>query len=145
MGEEHAPARQGAPEEVVGGEQAGRVHGVAERDVHEDTLHDDEDGTAVDGDADGGDDPVDGCAGGPGEEEEADGGTKGAGEGGDETVLLVGHAVFHHAGIGVVVEVGRVDGHGEDARYQDTQEDETDLAQVHAVVHRVDEGENFED
>ena len=83
--------------------------------------------------------------GGPGEEEEADGGTKGAGEGGDETVLLVGHAVFHHAGIGVVVEVGRVDGHGEDARYQDTQEDETDLAQVHAVVHRVDEGENFED
>ena len=79
MRKDDASAGQGATEEVVGSEQTGGVHGVTERDVHEDALHDDEDCGTVDGDTDGADDPVDGAAGCPGEEEETDGWAKGHG------------------------------------------------------------------
>lgn len=145
MGEEDAAAGECAPEEVVGGEEAGGVHGVAEGDVDEDALHDDEDGGAVDGDADGGDDPADGLAGGPGEEEEADGGTEGGDEGRDEAVLLGAHAVLHQARVGIVVEVADVDADADEAGDEDAEEDEADLAEVEAVVDRVDEGEDLEE
>lgn len=128
MGEEHAAACQGASEEVIGCEETCRVLGVAEGDVDEDALHDDEACCSVDGDTDGGNDPVDGFAGGPGKEEEADGRAQGGGEGWDETALLDGEAELADARIDVEVEVAAVDDDAENARDEDAEEDEADLA-----------------
>lgn len=138
-------AGKGTAEEVVCGEQTGGVPRIAERHVDEDSLHDDEDGGAVDCDADGGHDPVDGGAGGPGEEEEADGGADGGRQGGDETLFLDGPAVFLDTGVLIEVEVGGVDCDTNDAGDEDTEEDEADLAEVHAVEDGVDEGEYLKD
>lgn len=145
VGKQDAPAGEGAAEEVVCGEEAGGVHGVGQGDVDEDALHDDEDGATVDGDADGGDDPVDGGAGGPGEEEEADRGSDGGREGGYEALLLLAHAVLCGPGVLDEVEVGDVAGDAEEAGDEDAEKDEADLAEVHAVVDGVDEGEDLED
>ena len=103
MGKEDAAAGQRAAEEVICGKQAGGVHGVAERDVHKQTLHDDEDGGSVDGDADGGHDPMNGLAGRPGKEEETDGGTKGVGQGWNQAMLLDRQAVLGDARVLVKV------------------------------------------
>lgn len=145
MRKQDAAARQGTPEEVVRREQTSRVHWVGERDVDKDALHDDEDRAPVDGDADRRHDPVDGGSGRPGEEEEADGRAEGHGQGGDEAVLLGWHAVLDDAWVLVVVQPRCVDGHAEDAGYQHAEEDEADLAEVHAVVHGVYEREDLED
>lgn len=145
MRKDDTAAGKCASEEVVGGEQTSRIHGVAERDVHKDTLHDDEDGGSVDGDADGGHDPVDARAGGPGEEEEADGGTEGGDQGGHETAFLDGPAELGDAAVHVVVEVCGVDGDTDDTGDENTEEDETDLAEVHAVVDGVNKREDLED
>ena len=61
---------------------------VGKGHVDEDALHYYEDCGAVDGDADGGRDPVDGGVGGPGEQEETDRGPEGGEDGGDEAVFL---------------------------------------------------------
>lgn len=145
VGEEHAPAGQGAPEEVVCGEQAGGVLRVAQRDVDEDALHDDEAGGGVDGDAGGRGDPVDRLAGGPGKDEQADGRAKGGGQRGREAALLDGQAEAADARVDVQVEVGAVDGGAEEAGDEDAEEDEPRLAEVHVVVDGVDEGEGLEE
>lgn len=145
MRKQDTAAGEGAAEEVVCGEQTGGVPRIAERHVDEDGLHDDEDGGAVDCDADGGHDPVDGGAGGPGEEEEADGGADGGGQRGDETLLLDRPAVFLDTGVLIEVEVCGVDCDTNDAGDEDTEEDEADLAEVHAVEDGVDEREDLED
>ncbi len=68
---------------------------VREGHVDEDALHDDEDGGAIDGDTDGGRDPVNSRICGPREEEETDGGPKGGEERGDETVFLGAQSALH--------------------------------------------------
>lgn len=145
MGKENATTGQGASEEVVGSEQAGSVLGVAERNVDKDTLHDDEDSCAVDGDADRGHDPVDALAGCPGEEEEADGRTKGGGKGRKQAILLDGETELDDARVHEVVDVGGVQRDTDQAGDHNAEEDETDLAQVHVVVDGVDEREDLEE
>lgn len=51
--------RRRAAQEVVAGEQTGRVLRIRHRHVREDALHDDEDAGAVEHDADRGRDPCD--------------------------------------------------------------------------------------
>lgn len=131
--------------EVIRSEQTSSVLWITERNVHENGLHNDEDRSTVDCDADGGHDPVDGGAGGPCEEEEADGGADGGGQGRDEPVFLDGPAEFLDARVHPVVEVGGVDCDADDAGDEDAEEDEADLAEVHAVEDGVDEGEDLED
>lgn len=131
--------------EVIRSKQTSSVLWITERNVDEDGLHDDEHCSTVDCDADGGHDPVDGGAGGPGEEEEADGGADGGGQGRDEPVFLDGPAELFDAGVHPVVEVGCVDCDADDAGDEDAEEDEADLAEVHAVEDGVDEGEDLED
>lgn len=145
MRKQDTSARKRASKEVVCSEQTSSVFGITERDVDEDGLHDDEYRSTVDCDADGGHDPVDGGAGGPCEEEEADGGADGGGQGRDEPVFLDGPAEFLDAGVHPVVEVGGVDCDADDAGDEDAEEDEADLAEVHAVEDGVDEGEDLED
>lgn len=145
MRKQDTAAGKSTAEEVVCGEETGGVPRITERHVDEDGLHDDEDGSAVDGDANGGHDPVDGGAGGPGEEEEADGWADGGGQRGDETLFLDGPAVLFDAGVHPEVEVGGVDCDTDDAGDEDTEEDKADLAEVHAVEDGVDEREDLED
>ena len=71
---------------------------VGEGDVDEDALHDYEDCGAVDGDADGGSDPVDCRISCPSEEEESDGGPEGCEDGGNETMFLCAKTAFHDIG-----------------------------------------------
>lgn len=143
--EEDATASQGASEEVIGGEETGGVHGVAERDVDEDALHDDEDRGSIDGDADGRDDPVNRGARGPGEEEQTDCWAECRRKGGDEAALLDAETVLDKTRVGVVVEVADVDTDTNHAGDEDAEENETNLAKVHAIVDRVDQGENLEE
>ena len=143
--EEDAGERERAPEEIVAREQAGRVLRVAERHVDEDALHDHEDGRAVYDDADGGRDPVDVGARGPGEYKQADGGAEGGDQGGHQTVLLDGESLAADARVHVEVQVRDVDDDADQARDQDTQEKEAELAVVHAVVDWVDKREDLEE
>lgn len=145
VGKYDTAAGKSATEEVVCSKQTGSILRVAEGDVDEDALHDNEDSGTVDGDADSGHDPVDGCTGCPGEEEEADGGTKGGRESWDEPVLLHREAETTDAWVHVEVQVGDVHGHTDDARNQDAEEDKTDLAHVHVVVNWVDKREDLKD
>lgn len=145
LSKEHATTGQCATEEVVGGKQTGGVHGIAQGDVDKDTLHDDEDCSAIDGDANSRGDPMDRLAGCPCEEEETDRGADGRRQSGSETGFLDGPAALGDAGVHVVVEVGDVDGYSDNTRDENTEEDEADLAEVHAVVDGVDTGEDLED
>lgn len=143
--EQDTTAGKSTAEEVVRGEETGGVPRVTKRHVDEDGLHDDEDSGTVDGDADGGHDPVDGSAGGPGEEEEANGWADGGGQGGNETLFLDRPAVLFDTRVHPKVEVGGVDRDTNDTGNEDTEEDKADLAEVHAVEDGVDEGEDLED
>lgn len=145
MGKQDTATGEGTAEEVVGGEEAGGVHGVAEGNVDKDALHDDEDRGAINCDADGGHDPVDVGAGGPGEEEEADGWAKRGEKGGDEAFLLSTEAEFFNARVHVVVEVAEVGDDTNNAGDEDAEEDETELANGHAIVDGVDKREDLKD
>lgn len=145
MGKDDAAASQRTPEEVVGGEQTGGVHGIAERDVDKDALHDHKNRRTIDYDSNCWDNPVDGAAGCPGEDEEANGWAEGADEGREEAVFLRRHARADNARVLVEVEPGHVCSHTQDAGHKDAEEDKTDFAHVHAVVNGVHEGEDLED
>lgn len=139
------PTRQRTAEEIIRSEEAGSVHGVAEWNVDEYALHDDEYGGAVDGDPDCGRDPVDRGASCPGEEEETDGGTNRGWESRDQALFLHGESEARDARIHPEVEVGGVRGDAENAGYQDTEKDQTNLAEVHVVIDWVDEREHLEE
>ena len=143
--EEDTPAREGGAEEIVPGEEGSGVLWVGEGHVDEDALHDDEDGGAVDGDADGRCDPMDSRIRGPREEEETDWGTEGREEGGDETVFLGAETAFHDVRDEIPVQVGAVGEDADDAGDEDAGEDDADDAEGEVVVARVDEGEDFEE
>ena len=145
VGKQNTAAGQSAAEEVVGGKQTSRIHGVAEGNVHKDTLHDHEDGGAIDGDADGGHDPVDRRASGPGEEEETDRRAKGSAKGGNQTLLLGTEAVLDDARVHVEVQVAEVANDTNEARDQDAQENETNLAEAHVVINGVNQREDLKD
>lgn len=145
MGKQDTTASQSAAEEVIGGEQTGSVHGVAERDVDEDALHDDKGGAAVNDNANGGNDPVDRGSGAPGKEEQADGWAKCGAEGGHEAGFLDTKAVLDSARVDVEVEICPVDGDAHDAGYENAEENKADFAEVHAVVDGEDEGEDLKD
>lgn len=145
MREENTATSKSASEEVVCSEQAGGVHGVAEGNVDEDALHDYKDCGAIDCDTDGRDNPVDGGAGGPGEEEEADGWTKCCWESRNEAALLGAEAVLDETGVGVVVEVANIDTDTNHAGDEHAEEDKTDLSEVHAVVNGVHQREHLEE
>lgn len=145
MRKKHTPARQGTPEEVIRGKQTSRILRITQRHIHKDALHDDKARRSVDGDADGGRNPVDALAGGPRKQEEADRGTKGCGKRRDQPALLDGEAELADARVHVEVEVAAVDGDAEDAGDEDAEEDEADLAEVHVVVDGVDEREDLEE
>lgn len=115
MGKEYTTASEGAAEKVIGSKQTGGVHWVAERDVDKDALHDDENGCAVDDDANGGHDPVNGGAGGPCKDKEANGWAEGGEEGGREAGFLEAEAVLDCAWVDVEVEVAGVAGDADDA------------------------------
>lgn len=139
------PARQRAPEEIVAREQTSRVLRVREGHVDEDALHDDEDGGAVDDYSNHARDPGDVRAGGPGEDEEADGREEAADEGGDEAVFLGAEAVGEDIGHEVEVEVGAVDEDAEGAGDENAGEEDAQGAEGEAVVLQVDKGEDFEE
>lgn len=145
LSKEHTTTSQCATEEVVGGKKTGSVHGIAQGDVDKDTLHDDEDCSAVYGDANGRGDPVDRLASCPGEEEETDRWTDGSWQSGSESGFLDRPAALGDARVHVVVEVGDVDGYSNDTGDEDAEEDEADLAEVHAVVDGVNTGEDLKD
>lgn len=105
LGEQNAATGEGAAEEVVGGEEAGSVLGVSQGHVDKDALHDNEGGAAVNGDTNGGHDPVNIGAGGPGEKEEADGGADRGGKCRDETGFLNWPAMAADARVHIVVDI----------------------------------------
>lgn len=144
-GEQDASEGESGAEEVVAGKETGGVLRVGQRDVDKDTLHHDEDGGTINGDANGRCDPMDGRGCCPSEDEEADGGAEGGGESGYETVLLDREAEFLDTGYHVEGKVGDVDGDAEEAGDEDAEEDEADFADGHAVIYWVHEGENLEE
>lgn len=145
MSKQHTPASQRTAEEIVRREQASRVHRITQRDVHEQALHHDEHGRTVDSNTDGRRDPVDRGTRRPGKQEQTDGGTDGCWQCGNETGFLDWESEAHDARVHPEVQVGEVDCDTEDARDQDTQEDQADLAEIHVVIDRVDEGEYLEE
>lgn len=70
------PACKRAPQEIIPSEQTRCILWITQRDIDENTLHNDEHRCTVDRDPDGGYDPMDRCARRPTEEEETDGGTE---------------------------------------------------------------------
>jgi hypothetical protein len=145
LSEEHTATSKSASEEVVCSEETGCVHGIAERDIDKDTLHHNKDCKAVNGDADGGNDPVDGGSSCPGKEEQANGRTERGDESWNESAFLDGPASLGDARVHVEVEVAEVDAHADDTGDENAEEDEADLAEVHAVVDGVDTGEHLKD
>lgn len=142
-GVQDAAGGDAAPQEIVAREQAGGVGGVRQRQVHEHALEHDEEADGEEGDADAGDDPVDACFGRPGEDEEADGDQEGGEEGGDEAAFGGAEAVGSDAGFEDPVEVGVVDGDGDEDAGGDGEEGEAHFAEVETVVADVDDGEGL--
>ena len=145
MSKENATAGQSATEEVVCCEETGSVHGVAERDVDEDALHDDEDGGTVDCDADGGHDPVNRGTSCPGEEEETNGRTESGWKSWNESRLLCAETVLDQTRVGVEIQVRDVETDTDHTRDEDAEEDDTDLTEVEAIVDGVDQREDLEE
>ena len=118
---------------------------VRQRHVYEDALQDDEAGAAVDDDADHARDPGEVRAGGPGEDEEADGREEGAEEGGHEAVFLGAETVREDVGDEIEIKVGDVDEGAEDAGGEDAGEEDADGAEGEVVEDGIDEREYFEE
>lgn len=133
------------PGEVIPRQQRSHVLRIRRRQVHQDALEGDEGAACVQGDADSGDDPVDGFPGGPGEEEEADGGDADGGEGGEEACFKVVGADEGLLRGWAAEEVYGVEGGGDDAADDDGDEDQGEGEEGHLVGVHVDEVEGLEE
>lgn len=118
---------------------------IAERDVDENTLHDNEDSGTIDGDTDGGHDPVDRFPGCPSKDKQADSRTKGSGKSGEQTIFLDGETEAGDARVHEEVEIGTVDSNADQAGDENAEEDKTNLTERHVVVNGINERENLED
>ena len=144
-GEEDAAAGEGGAEEVVAGEEGGGVLRVRQGHVDEDALEDDEDGGAVEDDADDARDPGEVGPGGPGEDQEARRRQEAGDEGGHEAVFLRAEAARHDVGFEVEVQVRDVCQQSDNAGHQDAAEEDADGPQGETVENRIHERKDFEE
>lgn len=145
----------GTSRKVVAREQTRGELRVRQRDVDEDTLEHDEDADGEDDDADRGHDPVDfgRRVARPCEDEKTDGQEQAGWQCGDEASLGLAQSLGQDLRLEHVPEVVEVHDDGDADTDGDGQEDEADLACVHAVAvrggagvpGRVDERENLEE
>ena len=118
---------------------------IRERYIDENTLYNDEDAGAVDGDTDSRRDPMDARIGGPREQEQANGRAERGEDCRNEAMLLGAEAAFHDVRDEVPVQVGAVGSDADATGDEDAGEDDTDGAEGEAVHDRVDEREDFEE
>lgn len=119
------------------------MHGVAERNIDEDGLHEDESSCVEDGDANGGDDPVNTLTSGPAEDEKASDRSETSEESGNKATFLNGEPFLLYLG-GLGNQNCEVDGDANDAGHKDAEKDEGALAQRHSVHDWVNHGERLE-
>ena len=145
IAEVNTSRRQRRAREVVTSKQTRRILRVRQRQVEEDTLHDEEDTNCSNPNADTAHNPVHIFACRPAEDEQADGHEEGHHERGNETAFGSAEAVGDDGWVDGVVDVKPVarDGEGNGDDYGE--EGEAHLAEIEVVYIDIDERECFEE